>query len=466
MITFEYWEMLRWFRDQHPEMLGRYLDSVSPDQYSNKRWLVEELVNNIKYKKKYWKEDAVTIEIIGGWFGFPLIQILKEEFDKIDLKIKLIRVVELDPFCNSVIEKYKELFDIDLNIKFVNEDINNIQEHKETRETRIVINTSCEHMNDMKEIILKRGYNTDKVVFAIQSNNKTDEPDHINCVEDVDSLRDQCSLICSYKGEKDWGKYKRYTVIGKYEPNHIYTFMWGNKYGPEYANRLYGAVKRNCKQHFVFTCITDNTEGLRPEIEIIDYDTFDPFDHDKDRIFTREKGVLMERSQYSMNVILDLDLLIHGDITPLVTTEKTKPTFIWNHWNWDSRTESERIRWYGKGVNCFVNSSFVAWTGKSAGFIFDHISLFEEEAFHTYKSYDKYLYYQHVPKGHLDFWPKGYFYNYNFESEDKYVYQENKVACLFNTSHIAKNRLKVDAFELDEAQGWVKDLWESYDRDS
>lgn len=455
--------MLRWFRDLHPDMLGRYLDSVSPDQFENKRWLVEELTKSIVWKKNSWKEDKITIEIIGGWYGFPLIQLLKDHFDEIGVQIGLIRVVELDPVCNKVLNKYREVFDYDFEIKFVQSDILEIPEHKETRNTRIVINTSCEHMTDMSEIIQKRGYINDKVIYALQSNNKKDEPDHTNCVESLDEFYKQTNLITSYKGEKDWGKYKRFMVIGKLQPIHFYTFKWGEKYGPEYVNRLYGSVKANCQHPFVFTCITDNTDGFRPEIQTIDYDTFDPFDYDKDRIFTREKGVLMKRSTHSMNVILDLDLLIHGDITHLLTHEFEKPHFIWNHWNWDTRTLTERVQWHGKGVNCFVNSSFVAWSGTKGGFIYDHIKEHEEEAFHTYKSYDKYLYYQHVPKGKLGFWPRGYFYNYNFESKDKHLHQENKVACLFNTSHISKNRLKVDAFELDEAQGWVKEIWESYD---
>lgn len=463
MISKQYWEMLRWFRDQHPEELGRYLDSVSPDQFENKMWLAEELQKAVRYKKEHWKEEAITIEIIGGWYGFPLIQLVKEKFDEIDLKIGLIRVVELDEFCNKVLNKYKEIFNYDFEIKFVHGDITQIPQHKETRQTRIVINTSCEHMEDMNQIIEKRGYYTDKVLFCLQSNNKTDEPDHINCSEDVEDFNSKTKLITEFKGEKDWGKYKRFMLIGKQEPIYFYTFKWGKKYGPEYANRLYGAVKKNCQLPFVFTCITDDTEGLREEIQTIDYNTFDPFDYDKDRIFTREKGVLMKRSTHSMNVILDLDLLIHADITHLLNTTKPRPTMIWNYWNWDSRSEIDRVQWYGKGVNCFVNSSFVAWSGSRGAVVYDHIVEHEEEAFHTYKSYDKYIYYQHVPKGNIDFWPSGLFYNYNFESEDKHLYQENKVACLFNTSHIAKNKLKVDAFELDEAQGWVKELWESYD---
>jgi hypothetical protein len=42
----------------------------------------------------------------------------------------------------------------------------------------------------------------------------------------------------------------------------IICMKWGNRYGPEYVNRLYAAVKRNMKSEFRFICFTDDTSGL------------------------------------------------------------------------------------------------------------------------------------------------------------------------------------------------------------
>lgn len=42
---------------------------------------------------------------------------------------------------------------------------------------------------------------------------------------------------------------------------------WGTMYGPEYVNVLYGMVSRNLSYPFRLVCFTDNTEGIRPEVE-------------------------------------------------------------------------------------------------------------------------------------------------------------------------------------------------------
>lgn len=244
---------------------------------------------------------------------------------------------------------------------------------------------------------------------------------------------------------------------------NFFTFKWGEKYGPEYVNRLYGALKRHVDVPFKLTCITDNTDGIHSDVELIDYTTFDPWDYPKDRIFTREKVVLMKRFTTGQNFWLDLDLLIQDNITDLVTRKLSKPTFIWNYWNWDKGSERAVLQWFGKGTQCFVNSSFVGWTDDCGEFLYDWINNDQERLFYTYKSLDKALFYQQWRKGTLDFWDRGLFYNYNFDVE-KFAYMDGYRASIFNTSHIKANNIQgVEALEIHETENWAKDLWESYD---
>jgi hypothetical protein len=42
---------------------------------------------------------------------------------------------------------------------------------------------------------------------------------------------------------------------------------WGQKYGPDYVNRLYGMVRRHVTGPFRLVCLTDDPSGLRPEID-------------------------------------------------------------------------------------------------------------------------------------------------------------------------------------------------------
>jgi len=49
---------------------------------------------------------------------------------------------------------------------------------------------------------------------------------------------------------------------------NIICMKWGNKYGAEYVNRLYGMVSRNLTLPFKFICFTENSKGIHPSVEI------------------------------------------------------------------------------------------------------------------------------------------------------------------------------------------------------
>ncbi|MDN3919034.1 glycosyl transferase [Roseateles violae] len=47
----------------------------------------------------------------------------------------------------------------------------------------------------------------------------------------------------------------------------IICVKWGQKFGPDYVNRLYGMVRRNISGPFRLVCLTDDARGLRREVE-------------------------------------------------------------------------------------------------------------------------------------------------------------------------------------------------------
>jgi hypothetical protein len=47
----------------------------------------------------------------------------------------------------------------------------------------------------------------------------------------------------------------------------IICVKWGQKFGPEYVNRLYGMVSRNISGPFRLVCLTDDARGLRREVD-------------------------------------------------------------------------------------------------------------------------------------------------------------------------------------------------------
>ena len=50
------------------------------------------------------------------------------------------------------------------------------------------------------------------------------------------------------------------------EIKQIICIKWGNRYGPEYVNRIYGMVERNITPPFRVICFTDDKQGIREEV--------------------------------------------------------------------------------------------------------------------------------------------------------------------------------------------------------
>ena len=49
---------------------------------------------------------------------------------------------------------------------------------------------------------------------------------------------------------------------------NIICIKWGDKFSAEYVNRLYAMVSRNLSSPFRFVCFTENSAGIRDEVEI------------------------------------------------------------------------------------------------------------------------------------------------------------------------------------------------------
>ena len=97
----------------------------------------------------------------------------------------------------------------------------------------------------------------------------------------------------------------------------IMCMKWGTKYGPEYVNRLYAMVQRHLCGPFRFVCLTDRSEGVRPEVECL------PIPELKLPAGTPERGwtklTSFEADLHGLRgtaLFLDLDVVIVDDITP------------------------------------------------------------------------------------------------------------------------------------------------------
>ena len=193
-----YW-VNQWINNNLPSYSNSFDDSVSQAQYDSKLWLVQKL-KNIKLHVK-----EVHIDIIGSWFGFPLIEMLSKI-----LNIKQIDLYDKDENCHKVVAQYINHFDPDFRIV----QFGDFFERKELRRRDLIINTSSEHMQD---IIQMKQYFKGNPAIAIQSNDYFELKEHTNCVNDIEELilKNEIKKVW-YKGKKKFEKYNRFMVIGQW----------------------------------------------------------------------------------------------------------------------------------------------------------------------------------------------------------------------------------------------------------
>ena len=204
---------------------------------------------------------------------------------------------------------------------------------------------------------------------------------------------------------------------------------------------------------FPFVCYTDDGRDISSYIEVRNIEELRPYD--TKRVFTYEKLMLIDKDEYDKNFWIDLDVLVHKNITDIIVKPHDNITFIWNYWN---SFESLSLFNYGRCVSCHTNSSFVGWDKGKANWLLKYTHDNWDKISWTYKSLDKYMFYQHHRNNRLNYWPKNLVSNYNIEG-----FELKKKITLFNTSHIKANNLTDIGYELEEATDDILKIWKDYE---
>ncbi len=100
---------------------------------------------------------------------------------------------------------------------------------------------------------------------------------------------------------------------------NVVCMKWGDRYGPEFVNRLYAMIMRNTSWRVRFVCFTDNPGGIRPEVECQPLPAFE-YDNALGKYWP--KLALMSPDLGGLNgmtLFLDLDLVILGNIDDFFT---------------------------------------------------------------------------------------------------------------------------------------------------
>lgn len=156
----------------------------------------------------------------------------------------------------------------------------------------------------------------------------------------------------------------------------IVTIKWGQRYPASYVNLLYDASRRFGLENSEFICFTENADGLAPGIEarplpeIVLPEAYRWTFWRKLSLFDPVLGLA------GACLYLDLDVVITGDLQPLMLGWRGQPRFIRN--------------WLGKktirrGGYEHINSSVMLFEGGSGGRVLERFHADQQAAFSRYR---------------------------------------------------------------------------------
>ena len=108
----------------------------------------------------------------------------------------------------------------------------------------------------------------------------------------------------------------------------VVCIKWGDLFGPDYVNRLFSGVRRNLSTPVRFICMTENSQGFHPDIEVLDLPV-EPFLEPMNAALAvaNRQGAMRKVSLFRPGLIphlegsvlgFDLDVVITGNLDDLL----------------------------------------------------------------------------------------------------------------------------------------------------
>ena len=132
-------------------------------------------------------------------------------------------------------------------------------------------------------------------------------------------------------------------MIASQNPVNVLCLKWGTRYGPDYVNILFRAVRRHLARPFRFHCCTDDPTGLDPGITIIPFPDNPGVQRGWPDILV--KLVLLRDGFGNLQgptLFLDLDVVITGSLDPFFDYHPGEFCIIHNWVNWRKRLLGRR----------------------------------------------------------------------------------------------------------------------------
>ncbi len=175
---------------------------------------------------------------------------------------------------------------------------------------------------------------------------------------------------------------------------NVVCVKYGDKYDPEYVNKLYGMVKRNLTLPFTFYCFTEDPENINPEIEIRPLnDDLHTWWH-KLTLFKSTVHDLVGRTLY-----LDLDVVIVDNIDCFF--DYIDPFIIIKDWN-------------SRENNIFWNSSVFSFDIGTFSYVWEKFNVDPERHMKKVLGDQTWLW-KMIPKEDITIWPEEWCRSYKYD---------------------------------------------------
>lgn len=178
--------------------------------------------------------------------------------------------------------------------------------------------------------------------------------------------------------------------------HHIITLKWGNRYGPEYVNRLASAVQRNTTRPVSIICFTDDSSGIDPSVSVYPIPEIDLPPEAK---VTGWRKLCLFRTDLpieGLGLFLDLDIVITGCLDDFFTHGNDDDIPIIHNWVAAHKTIFKPDPQIG-------NSSVFRFKLNRCGFVWEQFHKEKEWALANFRPPQSYL--THCIRPHMKFWP-------------------------------------------------------------
>jgi hypothetical protein len=171
-------------------------------QIASKQWLAEALAQT-------YPRPEGPVWVLGAWYGVLGALLLDDD----RLAVPGIVSLDIDPTCAPTAEILNHRHVAAGRFRAVTADMMAVDFAAQTPAPGLVINTSCEHLEDVPGWIatLPQG-----LPLVLQSNDYFREPDHRSCVPSLDAFREQAGLSeVWFEGARPTKNYTRFMLIGR-----------------------------------------------------------------------------------------------------------------------------------------------------------------------------------------------------------------------------------------------------------